>query len=147
MYVAGKVFTGNLKVGELDNNGYGTVTLKGGEHSFNKLTVGANNSAFNVNEGAVVTVGGLHLYHGKTNAGKVVVNGSTLINTGALTFEPIADKYTAAGTLKLENGTFQTAATDFFKKRTTPLLLKPLPRPNMMPPATKPSFPATVLST
>ena len=117
MYVAGKVFTGNLKVGELDNNGYGTVTLKGGEHSFNKLTVGANNSAFNVNEGAVVTVGGLHLYHGKTNAGKVVVNGSTLINTGALTFEPIADKYTAAGTLKLENGTFQTAATDFFKKK------------------------------
>ena len=117
MYVAGKVFTGNLKVGELDNNGYGTVTLKGGEHSFNKLTVGANSSAFNVNEGAVVTVGGLHLYHGKTNAGKVVVNGSTLINTGALTFEPIADKYTAAGTLKLENGTFQTAATDFFKKK------------------------------
>ena len=117
MYVAGKVFTGNLKVGELDNNGYGTVTLKGGEHSFNKLTVGANNSAFNVNEGAVVTVGGLHLYHGKTNAGKVVVNGSTLINTGALTFEPIADKYTAAGTLMLENGTFQTAATDFFKKK------------------------------
>ena len=117
MYVAGKVFTGNLKVGELDNNGYGTVTLKGGEHSFNKLTVGANNSAFNVNEGAVVTVGGLHLYHGKTNAGKVVVNGSTLINTGALTFEPIADKYTAAGTLELENGTFQTAATDFFKKK------------------------------
>ena len=117
MYVAGKVFTGNLKVGELDNNGNGTVTLKGGEHSFNKLTVGANGSTFNLSEKAVVTVGGLHLYHGEGTAGKVVVNDSTLINTGALTFEPTADKYTAAGTLKLENGTFQTAATDFFKKK------------------------------
>ena len=117
MYVAGKVFTGNLKVGELDNNGNGTVTLKGGEHSFNKLTVGANGSTFNLSEKAVVTVGGLHLYHGESTAGEVVVNDSTLINTGALTFEPTADKYTAAGTLKLENGTFQTAATDFFKKK------------------------------
>ncbi|KXT32657.1 hypothetical protein HMPREF3036_01727, partial [Sutterella sp. KLE1602] len=70
-----------------------------------------------VGEKAVVTVGGLHLYHGEGTAGKVVVNDSTLINTGALTFEPIADKYTAAGTLKLENGTFQTAATDFIKEK------------------------------
>lgn len=115
MHVAGKVFTGNLKVGTLDQKG--TVTLKGGEHNFSKLTVGAKESAFNLGEKAVVTVGGLHLYHGEGTAGKVVVNDSTLINTGALTFEPIADKYTAAGTLKLENGTFQTAATDFFKKK------------------------------
>lgn len=115
MHVAGKVFTGNLKVGTLTQKG--TVTLKGGEHNFSKLTVGANGSAFNLSEKAVVTVGGLHLYHGEGTAGKVVVNDSTLINTGALTFEPTADKYTAAGTLKLENGTFQTAATDFFKKK------------------------------
>ena len=115
MHVAGKVFTGNLTVGTLDQKG--TVTLKGGEHNFSKLTVGAKESAFNLGEKAVVTVGGLHLYHGEGTAGKVVVNDSTLINTGALTFEPIADKYTAAGTLKLENGTFQTAATDFFKKK------------------------------
>ena len=115
MHVAGKVFTGNLKVGTLDQKG--TVTLKGGEHNFSNLIVGANGSAFNLGEKAVVTVGGLHLYHGEGTAGKVVVNASTLINTGALTFEPIADKYTAAGTLKLENGTFQTAATDFFKKK------------------------------
>ena len=115
MHVAGKVFTGNLKVGTLTQKG--TVTLKGGEHNFSKLTVGAKESAFNLGEKAVVTVGGLHLYHGEGTAGKVVVNDSTLINTGALTFEPIADKYTAAGTLKLENGTFQTAATDFFKKK------------------------------
>ena len=115
MHVAGKVFTGNLKVGTLDQKG--TVTLKGGEHNFSNLIVGANGSAFNLGEKAVVTVGGLHLYHGEGTAGKVVVNDSTLINTGALTFEPIADKYTAAGTLKLENGTFQTAATDFFKKK------------------------------
>ena len=117
MYVAGKVFTGNLKVGELDNNGNGTVTLKGGEHSFNKLTVGANNSAFKVEEGAVVTVGGLHLYHGKTDAGKVVVNGSTLINTGDLTFEKADNTYQSKGKLELDNGTFQTAASDFFKKK------------------------------
>ena len=115
MHVAGKVFTGNLKVGTLDQKG--TVTLKGGEHNFSKLTVGAKESAFNLGEKAVVTVGGLHLYHGEGTAGKVVVNDSTLINTGALTFEPIADKYTAAGTLKLENGTFQTAATDFIKEK------------------------------
>ena len=115
MHVAGKVFTGNLKVGTLDQKG--TVPLKGGEHNFSNLIVGANGSAFNLGEKAVVTVGGLHLYHGEGTAGKVVVNDSTLINTGALTFEPIADKYTAAGTLKLENGTFQTAATDFFKKK------------------------------
>lgn len=115
MHVAGKVFTGNLKVGTLTQKG--TVTLKGGEHNFSKLTVGANGSAFNLSEKAVVTVGGLHLYHGDRTAGEVVVNDSTLINTGALTFEPTADEYTAAGTLKLENGTFQTAATDFFKKK------------------------------
>lgn len=115
MHVAGKVFTGNLKVGTLTQKG--TVTLNGGEHNFSKLTVGAKKSAFNLGEKAVVTVGGLHLYHGEGTAGMVVVNDSTLINTGALTFEPIADKYTAAGTLKLENGTFQTAATDFFKKK------------------------------
>lgn len=119
MYVAGKVFTGNLKVGELENNRKGTVTLKGGEHSFNKLTVGANDSVFNVQEGAVVTVGGLHLYHGQSKAGKVVVNGSTLINTGALTFEKVDNTYTVEGKLKLANGTFQTAATDFFKKQET----------------------------
>ena len=41
MHVAGKVFTGNLKVGTLTQKG--TVTLKGGEHNFSKLTVGANN--------------------------------------------------------------------------------------------------------
>lgn len=119
MYVAGKVFTGNLKVGELENNRKGTVTLKGGEHSFNKLTVGANDSVFNVQEGAVVTVGGLHLYHGQSQAGKVVVNGSTLINTGALTFEKVDNTYTVEGKLELANGTFQTAATDFFKKQET----------------------------
>ena len=119
MYVAGKVFTGNLKVGGLDTNHKGTVTLKGGEHSFTKLTVGANDSAFKVQEGAVVTVGSLHLYHGASTAGTVVVDGSTLINTGALTFEKADATYSAEGKLELNNGTFQTAATDFFKKKET----------------------------
>ena len=115
MHVAGKVFTGNLKVGTLDQKG--TVTLKGGEHNFSKLTVGAKESAFNLGEKAVVTVGGLHLYHGKDQAGKVVVNDSTLINTGALTFEKADNTYKSEGKLELANGTFQTAATDFFKKK------------------------------
>ena len=116
MYVDGKVFTGNLKVGSQDQK-KGTVTLMGGDHSFSNLIIGANGSAFNVEEGAVVTVGGLHLYHGKTEAGTVTVDGSTLINTGALTFEKKAGDFTAAGTLKLQNGTFQTAATDFIKEK------------------------------
>lgn len=115
MHVAGKVFTGNLKVGTLDQKG--TVTLKGGEHNFSKLTVGAKKSAFNLGEKAVVTVGGLHLYHGKDQAGKVVVNDSTLINTGALTFEKADNTYKSEGKHELANGTFQTAATDFFKKK------------------------------
>lgn len=115
MHVAGKVFTGNLKVGTLDQKG--TVTLKGGEHNFSNLIVGANGSAFNLGEKAVVTVGGLHLYHGKDQAGKVVVNDSTLINTGALTFEKADNTYKSEGKLELANGTFQTAATDFFKKK------------------------------
>ena len=115
MHVAGKVFTGNLKVGTLDQKG--TVTLKGGEHNFSKLTVGAKESAFNLGEKAVVTVGGLHLYHGKDQAGKVVVNDSTLINTGALTFEKADSTYKSEGKLELANGTFQTAAADFFKKK------------------------------
>lgn len=115
MHVAGKVFTGNLKVGTLDQKG--TVTLKGGEHNFSNLIVGANGSAFNLGEKAVVTVGGLHLYHGKDQAGKVVVNDSTLINTGALTFEKADNTYKSEGKLGLANGTFQTAATDFFKKK------------------------------
>ena len=115
MHVAGKVFTGNLKVGTLDQKG--TVTLKGGEHNFSKLTVGAKESAFNLGEKAVVTVGGLHLYHGKDQAGKVVVNDSTLINTVALTFEKADNTYKSEGKLELANGTFQTAAADFFKKK------------------------------
>ena len=115
MHVAGKVFTGNLKVGSLDQKG--TVTLKDGDHSFSNLIVGANGSAFNVEEGAVVTVGGLHLYHGKTEAGTVTVDGSTLINTGALTFEKADNTYNSEGKLELANGTFQTAAADFFKKK------------------------------
>lgn len=115
MHVAGKVFTGNLKVGTLDQKG--TVTLKGGEHNFSKLTVGAKESAFNLGEKAVVTVGGLHLYHGKDQAGKVVVNDSTLINTGVLTFEKADNTYKSEGKLELANGTFQTAAADFFKKK------------------------------
>ena len=115
MHVAGKVFTGNLKVGSLDQKG--TVTLKDGDHSFSNLIVGANGSAFNVEEGAVVTVGGLHLYHGKTEAGTVTVDGSTLINTGVLTFEKADNTYNSEGKLELANGTFQTAATDFFKKK------------------------------
>ena len=117
MYVDGKVFTGNLKVGRLTGSN-GTVTFKGGDHSFTKLTVGANGSAFNVEEGAVVTVGGLHLYHGSGEgaASTVTVNGSTLINTGALTFEKADSTYTVEGKLELANGTFQTAATDFFTK-------------------------------
>ena len=118
MYVDGKVFTGNLKVGRLTGSN-GIVTFKGGDHSFTKLTVGANGSAFNVEEGAVVTVGGLHLYHGSGEgaASTVTVNGSTLINTGALTFEKADSTYTVEGKLVLANGTFQTAATDFFKKQ------------------------------
>ena len=118
MYVDGKVFTGNLKVGRLTGSN-GIVTFKGGDHSFTKLTVGANGSAFNVEEGAVVTVGGLHLYHGSGEgaASTVTVNGSTLINTGALTFEKADSTYTVEGKLELANGTFQTAATDFFKKQ------------------------------
>lgn len=115
MHVAGKVFTGNLKVGTLDQKG--TVTLKGGEHNFSNLIVGANGSAFNLGEKAVVTVGGLHIYHGKDQAGKVVVNDSTLINTGALTFEKADNTYKSERKLELANGTFQTAATDFFKKK------------------------------
>lgn len=115
MHVDGKVYTGNLKVGRLSGS-IGTVTLKGGEHNFTNLTVGSNGSAFNVEDGAVVTVGSLKLYHGKTNASKVVVNDSTLINTGALTFEKADNTYTSEGKLELANGTFQTAATDFFKK-------------------------------
>ena len=115
MHVAGKVFTGNLKVGTLTQKG--TVTLKGGEHNFSKLTVGATESAFNLGEKAVVTVGGLHLYHGEDQAGKVVVNDSTLINTGALAFEKADNTYQSEGKLELANGTFQTAAADFFKKK------------------------------
>lgn len=115
MHVAGKVFTGNLKVGTLDQKG--TVTLKGGEHNFSKLTVGAKESAFNLGEKAVVTVGGLHLYHGEGPAGKVVVNDSTLINTGVLTFEKADNTYKSEGKLELANGTFQTAATDFIKEK------------------------------
>ena len=116
MYVDGKVFTGNLKVGSQDQK-KGTVTLMGGDHSFSNLIIGANGSAFNVEEGAVVTVGGLHLYHGKDQAGKVVVNDSTLINTGVLTFEKADNTYKSEGKLELANGTFQTAAADFFKKK------------------------------
>ena len=115
MHVAGKVFTGNLKVGTLVQKG--TVTLKGGEHNFSKLTVGAKESAFNLGEKAVVTVGGLHLYHGEGTAGKVVVNDSTLINTGVLTFEKADNTYKSEGKLELANGTFQTAATDFIKEK------------------------------
>lgn len=108
MHVDGKVYTGNLKVGSI-----GTVTLKGGEHNFTNLTVGSNGSAFNVEDGAVVTVGSLKLYQGNTSGAKVLVEDSTLVNTGALTIE----KDTHAGQLELKNGTFQTAATDFFKKK------------------------------
>ena len=112
MHVDGKVYTGNLKVGRLSGS-IGTVTLKGGEHNFTNLTVDSNGSAFNVEDGAVVTVGSLKLYHGDTSGAKVLVKDSTLVNTGALTIE----KDTNAGHLELNNGTFQTAATDFFKKK------------------------------
>ena len=108
MHVDGKVYTGNLKVGSI-----GTVTLKGGEHNFTNLTVGSNGSAFNVEDGAVVTVGSLKLYQADTSGAKVLVKDSTLVNKGALTIE----KGTNAGQLELNNGTFQTAATDFFKKK------------------------------
>ncbi len=112
MHVDGKVYTGNLKVGRLSGS-IGTVTLKGGEHNFTNLTVGSNGSAFNVEDGAVVTVGSLKLYQGDTSGAKVLVKDSTLVNKGALTIE----KDTNAGQLELNNGTFQTAATDFFKKK------------------------------
>lgn len=112
MHVDGKVYTGNLKVGRLSGS-IGTVTLKGGEHNFTNLTVGSNGSAFNVEDGAVVTVGSLKLYQGDTSGAKVLVKDSTLVNKGALTIE----KDPNAGQLELNNGTFQTAATDFFKKK------------------------------
>lgn len=118
MYVDGKVFTGNLKVGTLSKQA-GTVTLMGGDHSFANLTVGSNGSAFNLEEGAVVTVGSLKLYQGNESGAQVHVKDSTLVNAGALTIEKGDDTYKNAGNLKLENGTFQTAATDFFKKQET----------------------------
>ena len=118
MYVDGKVFTGNLKVGTLSKQA-GTVTLMGGDHSFANLTVGSNGSAFNLEEGAVVTVGSLKLYQGNESGAQVHVKDSTLVNAGALTIEKGDDNYKNAGNLKLENGTFQTAATDFFKKQET----------------------------
>lgn len=120
--VANQTFTNN---GTINATAEGTSAIE--------VKDDANNTALKF--GAKSDVNGLvHLAAGNTTLtfdGTVdtmkikTENGVTALldlqNKANLTLEDglksTYEKYTAAGTLKLENGTFQTAATDFFKKK------------------------------
>lgn len=144
MHVAGKVFTGNLKVGTLDQKG--TVTLKGGEHNFSKLTVGAKESAFNLGEKAVVTSVASTFITVKVQPAR---SSSTIPPLSTPAPSPLNRLLTS--TLQPVPSSSKTVRSRLppptsSRRRKLPLL-KPQPSLNMKRPATRPSLQATVLST
>lgn len=110
LHVDGRVFTGKLKVGQLANDAAykGTVTLNGGSHAFEYLTIGSD-SSLTIAENGQLTLGTLHLYQkgSGTEGGKIIVQNAAM-TVDALTFE------TDAKGIVLENGTLATGHANLF---------------------------------
>lgn len=110
LHVDGRVFTGKLKVGQLANDAAykGTVTLNGGSHAFEYLTIGSD-SSLTIAENGQLTLGTLHLYQkgNGTEGGKLIVQNAAM-TVDALTFE------TDAKGIVLENGTLATGHANLF---------------------------------
>lgn len=110
LHVDGRVFTGKLKVGQLANDDAykGSVTLNGGSHAFEYLTIGSD-STLTIAENGQLMLGTLHLYQkgSGTEGGKLIVQNAAL-TVDSLTFE------TDAKGISLENGTLATGHANLF---------------------------------
>lgn len=110
LHVDGQVFTGKLKIGQLANDDAykGSVTLNGGSHAFEYLTIGSD-SSLTIAKNGQLTLGTLHLYQkgSGTEGGKLIVQNAAM-TVDSLTFE------TDAKGISLENGTLATGHANLF---------------------------------
>ena len=106
--VAGQTYTGDIRVGtnpsKSENKGTGTIDVNAGSYTFGMMEV-RNTGAVNV-KGGELTVNALDI----SKLGTVTVDGGTMRVNGALT---IASAGTS-GRLTLNNGTFETAASNVY---------------------------------
>lgn len=110
LHVDGRVFTGKLTVGQLakDDAYKGSVTLNGGSHAFEYLTIGSD-SSLTIAKNGQLTLGTLHLYQkGSGNEGGKLIVQNAALTVDALTFE------TDAKGIALENGTLATGHANLF---------------------------------
>ena len=107
--VAGQTYTGDIRVGtnpsksESENKGTGTLKVSAGSYTFADMSV-RNKGTVNV-AGGELTVNALDI----SKAGTVTVDGGTMRVNGALTIAGTAD-----GQLTLDQGTFETAASNVY---------------------------------
>ena len=106
--VAGQTYTGDIRVGtnpsKSEDKGEGTLKVSAGSYTFADMSV-RNSGTVNV-AGGELTVNALDI----SKSGKVTVDGGTMRVNGALT---IASAGTS-GRLTLNNGTFETAASNVY---------------------------------
>lgn len=106
--VAGQTYTGDIRVGtnpsKSEDKGDGTLEVSAGSYTFADMSV-RNSGTVNV-AGGELTVNALDI----SKSGKVTVDGGTMRVNGALT---IASAGTS-GRLTLNNGTFETAASNVY---------------------------------
>ncbi len=110
LHVDGRVFTGKLKDGEQasDKAYKGTVTLNGGSHAFEYLTIGFD-SALTIAENGQLALGTLHLYQ----KGSGTEGGKLIVQNAAMTVDSLAFETDAKG-IVLENGTLATGHANLF---------------------------------
>ncbi len=110
LHVDGRVFTGKLKVGQLANDAAykGTVTLNGGSHAFEYLTIGSD-STLTIAENGQLALGTLHLYQ----KGSGTEGGKLIVQNAAMTVDALAFETDAKG-IVLENGTLATGHANLF---------------------------------
>lgn len=106
--VAGQTYTGDIRVGtnptKSEKKGTGMLNVSAGSYTFADMSV-RNTGTVNV-KGGELTVGALDI----SKSGTVTVDGGTMRVNGALT---IAAEGTA-GRLTLDQGTFETAASNVY---------------------------------